>query len=244
MKSVENPIILALDGMDSHEALVVADGLKEVIGGVKVNDLLDVRGVGIIKDLKKWADLMVMADPKIKDIPRAVARRVGHFVNAGADLVTIMADNTLEAMEAAADATKGSGTKVVAVTVLTSINEEECNRIYGRPTKAGVFEFAMAASVAGVSAVVCSPNELKVLERWDLIKITPGIRPAGMEKEDQKRVNTPGAAIRAGANYLVIGSAILKAGDGSLEARKEAAQRILEEINAARAVAEGVKKEG
>lgn len=233
----ENPIILALDEMGVEEVYSTAEALREVVGGVKVNDLLDAKGVPIVRDLKDMG-LMVMADPKIKDIPRTVGRRVGHYVEVEADFVTILADNSGEALIKAAEATAGSSTRIVAVTVLTSINEEECNYIYGVPTKAGVLKFARMAVLAGIPAVVCSPNELAIIkgnqETSALICITPGIRLAEQETEDQKRVNTPGAAIKAGAEFLVIGSAILKAGDGNVEARKEAASKILDEINKTR----------
>jgi len=233
----ENPIILALDEMGVEEVYATAEALRGIVGGVKVNDLLDAQGVSIVRDLKDMG-LMVMADPKIKDIPRTVGRRVGHYAEAGADFVTVLADNSGEALRRAVEATADSDTRVVAVTILTSINEEECNYIYGVPTKAGVLKYARMAVLTGVPAVVCSPNELAIIkgnrETSSLVCITPGIRLAGQETEDQKRVNTPGIAIKAGAEFLVIGSAILKAGDGGVEARKEAASKILDEIKKAR----------
>ncbi len=230
------PVILALDGMDPHTAIHTADILQDVIGGVKVNDLLDLRGISIIRTLKR-IKLMVMADPKIKDIPRTITRRVNHYVDAGADFVTVMADNSRDSLEAAVEATEGSDTRVVAVTVLTSIGEEECSKIYGIDPVNGVYRFARKAVQTGISAVVCSPQELEIFSDpclRGLVKITPGIRLADQDKEDQKRVTTPNQAIEAGANLLVIGSAILKAGDRSTGARKEAARKILQQIEEAR----------
>ncbi len=231
---------MALDGISKEDALRISRELRGSIGGVKVNDLLDLHGVEIIRALKETGllvGLLVMADPKIKDIPRTMARRVGHYVKAGADLVTVMADNSAEALSAAVEATKGSNTKIVAVTVLTSIDSEECIRIYGKPPKETVFDLAKVAAISGVPAIVCSPNELEILKGSDdtkkLICITPGIRLAGQGVEDQKRTDTPGAAIKAGADFLVIGSAILKPPEGV--SMSQAAINIMAEIATARA---------
>ncbi len=236
MGKSDNPIIVALDGISREEALRISTELRDSIGGVKVNDLLDLHGVEIIRALKDLG-LLVMADPKIKDIPRTVARRVGHYVKAGADLVTIMADNSAEALSAAVETTKGSNTRIVAVTVLTSIDPEECIRIYGKSPKETVFDLAKVAAISGVPAIVCSPKELEVLKGSDdtkkLICITPGIRLAEQGKEDQKRTDTPGAAIRAGADFLVIGSAILKPPEGT--SMSQAAANIMLEVATARA---------
>ncbi len=232
-----NPIILALDGMNPKEAIETTDALHDVIGGVKVNDLLDACGVSIIRALKRMG-LAVMADPKIEDVPRTMERRVGHYIDAEADFLTIHAHNSVEAMRAAVKVAEGSDTDIVGVTVLTSLDEEECNYIFCIPTKAGVLKFARAAVLAGVPAVVSSPRELSILkgkeELTHLLDLTPGIRLEGQDPEDQKRVNTPTAAIKSGAHFLIIGSAILKHEDGSVEARRDAAGMILEQTRKAR----------
>lgn len=128
--------------------------------------------------------------------------------------------------------------KVLAVTVLTSLSEEDAHLIYGEPSKAKVIEFARWAKIAGVDGLICSPKELGVLGKCeefdDLLKVTPGIRPAWSGKEDQKRVNTPAEAIKAGADYLVIGRPITKVpGTELLATPPDAAKKIAEEIEQA-----------
>lgn len=242
--NTENPIIVALDGLNLTGAYRVTRALKGHVCGVKVNDLLDAGGVKVVEKLKSILgdSGIVMADPKIRDVPRTMARRMTHYVNAGADFVTIFADNSVEAMMAAVAATEGKATQAVGVTVLTSLDEEECNYIYCIPTKAGVLKFARAAVLAGVLCVVSSPRELGLLnkkaELTNLLDMTPGIRLADQDVEDQKRVDTPGAAIRAGAHNIIIGSAILKTPDGKkMNTAKQmvtAADLIMAEVREAR----------
>ena len=234
----EKPIIVALDGMDLNEALDAAARLKDEIWGVKLNDLMD--DDTLCRLIEKFRDrgVRVMGDPKVKDIPDTVSRRVKRFVSAGVNLLTVMADNTEEALFAATDATIGARTDchIVGPTVLTSFDEEECQLTYGCSSKAAVLKFARLLVLTNVKHLVCSPLELAIVKKKrttkSLICITPGIRLAGQSADDQKRIDTPSNAIKAGADLLVVGRAILKPAGGI--SMVEAAQRINAEVQEAR----------
>jgi len=227
-----NPIVIPLDGMTRETALEVAAKLAGKVWGFKANDLLVECGVGIITELKQFGN--VFADPKLHDIPSTVANSMAKLAAAGADLVTVHASGGVEMMRAAVDAAGES--KVLAVTVLTSLDEDSAHLIFGNPIKATVLQFARNASLAGVYGVVCSPKELEILgkqpELQPLAKVTPGIRPAWHQVgDDQKRVMTPAEAAELGATLLVIGRPILKA-DDPLEAAERTAQEIQEAVAA------------
>lgn len=231
-----NPILAALDGLTREQALAYAEQLVPYVGGFKVNDLLDTCGAQIVRDLVQFGR-PVMADPKIYDIPKTVGNRVAVYCHcktgAGADLVTVHASAGLPALQTAVQAhgyevdTNG----ILAITVLTSFDEEGCQEVYGHPTKAMVLRFARWAALAGCHGIVCSGQELALLAKHPELKrlkrVVPGISPAWFQAElqDQKRTMTPKEALDAGADRLVIGRALFEQGDPA-----ENAQRILEEI--------------
>jgi len=146
-------------------------------------------------------------------------------------MFNVHASAGIEALMAAVDNKRDS--LVLAVTVLTSIEENNANLIFGGPIKAKVLQFALDAKLAGCDGIICSPQELEFLseqkELKDLMKITPGVRPDWAVVGDQKRVLTPADAIRSGATALVIGRPITKP-PKEIGGRVEAVKRILEEI--------------
>ena len=237
---------MALDGISFEEALEIAETLKGSVMGFKVNDLLDLAGPDkAVRELKRYG--AVMADPKLNDILNTVKNRMAVYAEAGAQIVTVHATCGIEAMNAAVKISeeiherKGQNSvlsQVAAVTVLTSIGEEECNLTFGGPSKAKVLQFARNAIVARVPAIVCSGQELEFLNKFfelnALAKITPGIVPEWFEKpSDQKRITTPEMAIEMGATILVIGRAILKP-PKEIGSRLDAANRIQEAVEKAR----------
>jgi orotidine-5'-phosphate decarboxylase len=123
----------------------------------------------------------------------------------------------MEMVTAAVLALAGTGTKVLAVTVLTSLAESDCKDIYGRAPMDQVMHLAMRADSAGADGFVCSPEEVGILSSmpWGKKKlfVTPGIRSAGVASGDQQRIGTPKAAMEAGATHLVIGRQILESAD-------------------------------
>ncbi len=232
---MHNPIIVALDGFTEREKLLaVATLLGPHVAGFKVNDALDVHGVNIIHDLHRYTKL-VMADPKLYDIPNTMANRARPYVEAGARMLTVHASSTIDGMRAAVEMGRSlkQQTLILAVTVLTSMSEEEAHLMFGNPSKAEVLQLARNAKHANVDGIVCSPLELSLLKKRfeleGLLYVVPGIRPAWHQKaDDQKRTMTPAEARKAGAEYIVIGRPILEHANPV-----EAAQLTLEEWNAA-----------
>ncbi|HDH31441.1 MAG TPA: orotidine-5'-phosphate decarboxylase [Candidatus Wolfebacteria bacterium] len=205
-------IIVAFDGMKYDDVLPLAEALSGMGVLFKVNDLLDEYGVKIIESLKYFGG--VMADPKLYDIPNTVKNRIKRYAAFKPDFITVHASGGIDMMRAAVDS---CDSKILAVTVLTSLTEEECNINLGGPVKAKVLQFARNAVLAGVHGIVCSSQELKFLSEFRelkaLIKVTPGIRPVWHldPKDDQSRVTTPADAVDMGSDYLVIGRPIIKA---------------------------------
>ena len=151
-----------------------------------------------------------MKDFKLYDIPNTVKLRAQ---NIPADIVSIHASGGLEMMKQAV----ASGKEIFAVTMLTSFSIDEVKQIYNREVDDIVLAFARLAKQAGVSGIVCSPKEIKLLKdtgEFDDIKIVvPGIRSTGINTNDQNRVSTPKEAVQNGADYLVIGREITQAED-------------------------------
>lgn len=231
-KRVENPIIVPLDGMTKGKALTVAGKLSGQVWGFKVNDLLIECGVSIITTLKECGK--VFADPKLHDIPNTVANSAKKLYEAGADFITVHASGGIEMMMAASKSV-ADGSQLLAVTILTSLDEDTTHLIYGAPVKAKVLQLARDAIVAMMDGIVCSAQELRMLRAYpelrNLIRVTPGIRPDWTQVgvDDQKRQMTPKEAIGLGADYLVIGRPITQAKDPL-----EAVEKTLTEIKEAR----------
>lgn len=202
MKDTHN-IIVSLDGMSERKALSMAQELHSDVWGFKVNDLL-YEYSGIIEQLKELG--CVFADVKLHDIPNTVGNSVQRLVDRGVDIITVHASGGLEMMSAAKQ--HAGPAKIIAVTVLTSQNTAETESI--------VLERARDAIAAGVDGIVCSGQELGLLDTIEgmkeKLKVVPGIRPSWYrEKDDQARTVTPHEAIKNGANYLVVGRPITTA---------------------------------
>ena len=170
-------------------------------------------------------------DLKFHDIPFTVAGAVGAACDYRPDLLNVHASGGVEMMKAAAEAAHGD-TRVLAVTVLTSLNPRELKGI-GLPEKPQelVRTMALAARSAGLHGVVCSPGEAAMVRDVcgeDFLIVTPGIRPSGGDSNDQKRISTPFDAAKAGATSLVVGRPVTRARDP-----RRAAESILSEVNLA-----------
>lgn len=239
-KNPANPIIVALDGMDVSKTMSMAQQLSGKVGGLKVNSVMKDPGgpgTGIIGLLKQYGP--VVADAKEADIPSTDVNDVMEFLKTSPDALTIKADIAMDAM---LDIVAARGPiDILAVTVLTSMFEEEAFLTFGAPVKAKVLYFARMAKLAGVQGIVCSAADLKFglpnrRELHGLVWACPGIRPAWSQKpDDQKREMTPGEAIKLGADYLIIGRPITQAKKYGAESADDAIKRTLEEIEAARA---------
>jgi orotidine-5'-phosphate decarboxylase len=172
----------------------------------------------------------VFTDLKLHDISNTVARGVESVAKLGATFLTVHAYP--QTMKAAVEGRAGSSLKILAVTVLTSYDDGDLHAAGYRLGVSDLVEArAQQAQVLGVDGIVCSPEEAASLRKivgHQMVLVTPGIRPAGTSSGDQKRIMTPGRAISAGADYLVVGRPILEASDP-----KAAAEAIQAEIKQA-----------
>lgn len=218
-----NPIIVALDGKSWEEILPIVDQLRTTGCILKVNDLLFEQGMEhLLPELSVYGRVMV--DLKAHDIPNTVENICRRLAKYNVWAVTVHASGGREMVEAAKRALAGTNTKVLAVTVLTSLDDEACTEIYNKLPLDQVRRLAHVAFSAGADGLVCSPHEVpEVRAGWpnkELIYVTPGIRSEGADQGDQARVSTPKGAKDNGADYLVMGRQILGANDPVSEVRR------------------------
>lgn len=224
-------IIVALDVDSMEEAWKLVGPLYDYVGYFKVGlQLLTSEGAPrVVKGIKERGG-RVLYDGKFDDIPNTIAGASRVVAKLGVDMFNVHASAGKEAIAKAVE-NKGK-CLVLGVTVLTSIDEDECGSIFGDEPNNMVEYFAQMLFDAGADGVICSAKELDVLSDMDFLKVTPGIRPKWAQKGDQKRVMTPGEAIKAGADYLVIGRPIRKPPE-EIGNPVDAAKRIAEEIEQA-----------
>ncbi|MDB5637482.1 MAG: orotidine 5-phosphate decarboxylase [Bradyrhizobium sp.] len=157
----------------------------------------------------------VFVDLKLHDIGNTVARGVESVAKLGATFLTVHAYP--QTMKAAVEGRAGSGMKLLAVTVLTSYDDGDLHAAGYRLGVSDLVEArAQQAQLLGVDGLVCSPEEAASLHKivgHQMVLVTPGVRPAGSATGDQKRLMTPGRAISAGADYLVVGRPVMEAAD-------------------------------
>jgi orotidine-5'-phosphate decarboxylase len=182
--------------------------------------------------MRKLADAgkKVFADLKLHDIGNTVARGVESVAKLGATFLTVHAYP--QTMKAAVEGRAGSSLKILAVTVLTSYDNDDLKAAgYGLGVTDLVEARARQAQTLGIDGIVCSPEEaanLRKIVGHQMSLVTPGVRPAGSAVGDQKRVMTPGHAIRAGADHVVVARPVMQASDP-----KAVAEAIVEEITQA-----------
>ena len=220
-------LILALDVPSVAAAEAMIARLGESVSFYKIGyQLAFAGGIDLARALA-GAGKQIFLDLKLHDIGNTVGRGVESVARLGASFLTVHAYP--QTMHAAVDARAGSTLRILAVTVLTSYDDADLAAAgYDFPVPSLVGERAAQARDVGVDGIVCSGAEaamLRPIVGGGMTLVTPGIRPAGAEAGDQKRVMTPAAAIAAGADYLVIGRPILAAPDP-----KAAAEAIVSEI--------------
>lgn len=197
---------------------------------IKVNSILRAYGYNLISALHAQG-LRVMADLKLVDIPATMKIDGQLLAEVKPDMVTVMANSSIEGMSAIKAVLPQ--TEILAVTILTSLDEDECQQVYNCSCKAGVVRFARMANAAGCHGLVLSPKEVEVVKKRkdiNLILNTPGIRPiwSFVEGDDQKRTGTPEEVILAGGDRIIIGRPITQAKDPS-----DAVKKTLDEIRVA-----------
>lgn len=227
-------LIVALDHPDPGEARACVDDLAGVVEWFKVGGVLFTRaGPALVRDLVE-AGRRVFLDLKFHDTPATVAGSVAAAAELGVDLVTLHAAGGREMLAAARKAADAADRppRLLAVTVLTSLDEAEYGRVVGpgaRPLAETVPALARLAREAGADGLVCSPREVAAL-RAELgpepLLVVPGIRPewSVSDHRGQARTAPPADAIRAGADYLVVGRAVTAAPDPAAAARRVAAE--------------------
>jgi orotidine-5'-phosphate decarboxylase len=226
-------LAVALDFPTAAEALGLVDRLEGACQWFKVGmELYYAAGNGLVETLRgRGYDIFL--DLKLHDIPNTVAGAVRSVTSAGASLLTVHAGGGAAMMRAAVEAANmPGGPRLLAVTVLTSMDAAELSGVGVSASPADqVLRLARLAQGVGIDGMVCSAEEVGVLRAEmgpETMLVIPGIRPAGSDVGDQRRVATPEAAIAWGASMLVVGRPITKAADPGAAVRM-----ILEEIQRA-----------
>ena len=212
-------LIVALDVKSNAAALKLVEQLGDAVSFYKIGSPLFTRtGPDIVKKLKQ-AGKKIFLDLKFHDIPNTVTHAVEAAAALDVDLLTVHAGGGAAMIKAAREAVGDEGPRILAVTILTSFSVDDAQEVWGKQLNSmreEVARMAQLASDAGAHGVIASPLEAETLKRRhgaDFLVVTPGIRAAGGKLGDQQRTATPGDAIRAGADYLVVGRPVIEAKD-------------------------------
>jgi orotidine-5'-phosphate decarboxylase len=215
-----NRICLALDTPDVTRAIHLARSMKNHVGYLKIGmEFFYGNGAKAYEAVAREG-LPIFLDLKLHDIPNTVEQGLRSLMqlSPAPAIVNVHAQGGLAMLQAARKAVPAS-TKLIAVTILTSLSHDDCVTTGHDPEHSTADLAMMLAQLtheAGLDGVVCSPHDLELIRTVlprDFMTVVPGIRPAGAEAQDQKRIATPKAAIAAGADVLVIGRAITGAAD-------------------------------
>lgn len=217
-----SPIYVAIDTPDLERAKAIAQRVKAHVGGIKLGlEFFMANGRAGVHEMHDIG-LPIFLDLKFHDIPNTVAKAIQALRPLEPAILTVHAAGG-RAMLEDAKAAAPTGTKVVAVTMLTSLDDSDLTSIGLRPDPhEQVMRLTELAKSAGVDGIVCSGNEVAAAKKiWhDGFFVIPGVRPANGVIGDQKRVVTPRAALDAGASILVVGRPITQAQDPDLAARE------------------------
>lgn len=229
-------ILVALDTTDIALAVDTSNRLQGLVGGVKLGlEFISANGPDGVRAVAATGQPMFL-DVKFHDIPNTVASAITavaplapYIVNVHASGGPAMMTAAREAAESAADEAGIPKPLVIAVTVLTSLDDADLAAVGQRnPAESQAVRLASLAQECGLDGVVCSPKEILAIRKacgGDFKLVVPGIRPLWSASGDQKRFSSPAAAIRDGADFLVIGRPITAASDPA-----EGARRIAEEL--------------
>lgn len=229
--SAKDKLIVALDVETGREALSLFQALKDDVGMFKIgSQLFTAAGPQVVREIVE-AGGRVFLDLKFHDIPNTVAAAGVEAARLGVSIFNVhaaggseMMKRTLEAVDEVCEREHLTRPRVIAVTVLTSADRETLAETgFSSTPEEQVRRLASLAARCGMDGVVASPHEVRLVrdavEREDFLVVTPGVRPGGSVHDDQKRVMTPLEAVRAGADYLVVGRAILQAQNPASAAR-------------------------
>ncbi len=227
--SAKEKIIVAVDAPDDASALKLIEPLSGEGCVFKIGlQLFTAVGPSLVKEVLA-SGARVFLDLKFHDIPNTAKEAVRSAVSLGVDMTTIHLAGGPAMVSESVAAAVSSKTLVLGVTVLTSMDDESLGEVgVARPAAEQVLLLAGMGSRCGLRGVVASPQEITMLRKefgQSLVIVTPGVRPAGSDLADQKRVMTPGEAVRCGADFLVIGRPITGAASP-----RDAFLRIADEI--------------
>lgn len=221
---MDDRLIVAMDVPNVVAGLALADRLGEAVDFYKIGlGMLTGGGLALALELKNERDKRVFLDLKLFDIGQTIENAVKGIAGLGLDFLTVHGDP--QVVRAAAEGKSGSDLKILAVTVLTSLDRADldANMILPGDIHDITVERAARALAAGADGVIASPQEaarIRALpEAVGKLIVTPGVRPAGAATGDQKRIATPAAAIRDGADHIVVGRPIWASADPAAAAR-------------------------
>ncbi len=225
---MKDRIIVALDTDSPEKALSAVKSLSGEVGMFKVGmELFPRGGPELVRAIRKEG-YGVFLDLKFHDIPNTVAGAVRSAADLGVRFATVHASGGRAMLAAAAEAAAGTGTTLLAVTVLTSLDDADLADVgFSFGAKDAVLRLADLAVSSGIGGIVCSAEEVAaVRERLGkgVVLVTPGVRMPGGEAGDQKRVVTPSEATGRGADYIVVGRPITRAKDPAAAAREFAVE--------------------
>jgi orotidine-5'-phosphate decarboxylase len=230
MLNPRDRLIVALDVSSVTEAEALIGKLGETVTFYKIGYQLGFAGGLALAERLAKAGKQVFVDMKLHDIGNTVTQGVKSVARLGASFLTVHAYP--QTMHAAVDARRGTNLRILAVTVLTSYDDADLAAAgYDFTVAELVAERAAQARDIGVDGIVCSAAEVELVRPLmgpGMVLVTPGIRPMQADADDQKRIMTPSEAIRAGADYLVVGRPVIAADDP-----RSAAETIVKEIAAA-----------
>jgi orotidine-5'-phosphate decarboxylase len=220
---IKDRLIVALDVTEREKALELVEMLHDCCGMFKIGlEPFCIFGPTFVEEIQDRGG-KVFLDLKFHDIPRTVAQAGRAAARLGVEMFNVHIAGGSEMMKAVVEAVREETAgkkqaKILGVTVLTSLGADELTRDLGidRSPLEQVIFWAQEARDCGLSGVVASPKEISAIREHcgrDFLIVTPGIRPAGFESGDQKRVSTPGDAVRSGVDYIVVGRPILQVQD-------------------------------
>lgn len=238
-QAIAKRLIVALDYPNVEEARVLIQHLQDIPCTIKVGmQLFYSAGPDFVRELKTKG-YSVFLDLKMHDIPNTVKGGANSITRLGVDIFNVHAAGGVQMMKAAVEgmesalATDSNLARplLIAVTQLTSTSQQVMNQEIGiqGTVEEAVVHYARLAQQSGLGGVVCSPLEVSMIQQacgTSFATVTPGVRPAGSDLGDQKRILTPGEAIAGGSHYLVVGRPITGANDP-----REATQQIIEEMS-------------
>ena len=206
-------IIVAIDEINLKKASVILNNLDPKKCMVKIGSV-SFNSIGqeiIFYAAERGFDIFL--DLKLHDIPNTVRKSIEGITSLPISMLTIHISGGRDMMKATMDAVSGREIKIFGVTALTSLSDEDTNKIFKRTASDQVEAMLDLAQLVGIDGVVCSPHELELVgKRKSLLSITPGIRLDNLN-DDQKRTMTPKEALNLGADYLVIGRPITASND-------------------------------